>query len=382
MKFVLSVLFRIKEIQKESKKSFFFVLNDYLSLKKRKGLRFDEYDQFEFEKQDQQMKDSFLGQNEQRFYLDLLNPKKYYTIARNKYFSHLFLETVNIPKAQLHCYYNPEYRLDHNDGISYDYESTIQILKRKNIRECVIKTTESSHGDNVWVIRNILFTEEDCVLEKFNGETIHLSNLLRHEPLIFESIVRQTKQFEQFNQSSVNTVRFMTTLYPDGNVKIIGTFIKIGRAGTCVDNAGSGGNVDAAIDVETGKLQYVIQYDGFRRIKSITHHPDSGNILDGVQVDNWEAIKRKIIEFQKAMPYIKAIGWDIAITENGPWVIEMNDFWDRTGQMFIRKGWRREIRECYLAWKKIEDEGFVKYRFERQNNPLSLKELRKIVEWQ
>ena len=42
---------------------------------------------------------------------------------------------------------------------------------------------------------------------------------------------------------------------------------------------------------------------------------------------------------------------DIAITDKGPVVIEVNDFWDRTGQYFIRRGWRNEIRDCYLAWK-------------------------------
>ncbi len=374
-----SLLVFVNKIKKDSGRKYFYILHDYLSLKKRKGLKIEEYYQYELEKQDREMKESFLGENEQRFYLDLLNPKKYYTIARNKYFSHLFLETAHLPKAQLYCYYNPEYKLDRNERISYDYKSTIRILQEKKVQECVIKTTESSHGDNVWVIRKITFTEEDCILEKFNGQTLFLSKLLNYEPLIFESLIKQTKQFEQFNESSVNTVRFMTTLYPDGNVKIIATFIKIGRQGTCVDNAGNGGNVDAAIDTETGKLQYVIRYDGIRKVKPITHHPDSGNLLDGVQIENWEIVKKKIIGFQQAMPYLKAIGWDIAITGNGPVVIEMNEFWDRTGQMFIRRGWRKEIRACYRAWKELEDKGLVRYPFERQNNPLSVRKLNKIV---
>lgn len=60
-----------------------------------------------------------------------------------------------------------------------------------------------------------------------------------------------------------------------------------------------------------------------------------------------------MIGFQQAFPFCKAVGWDIAITDDGPVVIEANDFWDRTGQYFIRRGWRNEIRECYLAWKMM-----------------------------
>ena len=70
-----------------------------------------------------------------------------------------------------------------------------------------------------------------------------------------------------------------------------------------------------------------------------------------VVIDNWEAVKSEVIRFQQAFPYCKVAGWDIAITDEGPVVIEINDFWDRTGQFFIRKGWRNEIRDCYLAWK-------------------------------
>ena len=49
---------------------------------------------------------------------------------------------------------------------------------------------------------------------------------------------------------------------------------------------------------------------------------------------------------------MKAAGWDIAITDNGPVIVEVNDMWDRTGQLFIRRGWKPEIEECYNAWKK------------------------------
>ena len=144
----------------------------------------------------------------------------------------------------------------------------------------------------------------------------------------------------------------MTTLYPDGTARVIATWMKFGRVGKCVDNAGSGGNVDAAVDVETGRIYNVVQFDGWRKTKEIESHPDSGTQLNGVYIDNWQSIKEEVIKFQQAFPYCKAPGWDIAITDNGPVVIEVNDFWDRTGQYFIRRGWRNEIRECYMAWQK------------------------------
>ena len=326
-------------------------MKDYLALYETKGLTIDEYYDFEFENQDESFRKSFLGLNEQRYYIEYLNPVRYYSLARNKYLAHKMLEKTGVRKSELYCYFQPEATYITSDECAGDIQDVLKILQAKNVCSCVIKTTESSHGDNVWVIKAIDYDENEALMTRFDGQEIRLSEVLDKEPLVFESLVHQTKQFAAFNESSVNTVRFMTTLWPDGAARIIATFVKIGGAGKCVDNAGGGGNVDVCVDIETGEIKYAIQYDGWRNIKDIEKHPDSGNQLNGVIIENWEAIKSEVISFQQAFPYCKAAGWDIAITDDGPVVIEVNDFWDRTGQYFIRRGWRDEIRDCFLAWK-------------------------------
>lgn len=335
-----------------SKKEKGRIIEDYKVLFNTKGLTPDEYRDFEFEKQPEEFRQTFLGLNEQRFYLDYLNPVKYYSLARNKYLAHKMLEDTGVRKSALYCYYLPEARFVASEEKASNLNEVLYILKNKDVQSCVIKTTESSHGDNVWVIKDIEYKENDAVMTRFDGQELLLSSVLGREALIFESVIHQTKQFAAFNESSVNTVRFMTTLYPDGSARVIATFIKIGRAGKCVDNAGSGGNVDVCVDVETGEIKYAIQFDGWHKTKEIECHPDNGTQLNGVYIDNWQSIKEEVIKFQQAFPYCKASGWDIAITDNGPVVIEVNDFWDRTGQYFIRRGWRNEIRDCYLAWRE------------------------------
>ena len=350
---------------RESGKSFVFLFVDFVRLKKKIGVSIDEYYNFEFEKLGKEFRESFLSGVEQRPCLDLLNPKKYYAIARNKYFSHLFLEARGVKTSELYCYYNPEGSLQYGNT-AYDYNSVVKVLKEKQVQSCVIKSTETSYGNGVVVVDTIEYLNNVCVLHCFDGSVVELVSLLKYEPLIFESVVKQTKQIRNFNDSSVNTIRFMTTLYPSGEARIIATFIKIGRYGRCVDNAGKGGNVDAAVDVKTGKIYNTIQFNGYRNIKTITHHPDTGNLIEGVIIENWERIKEDVERFQRSMPFLKAIGWDIAITDDGPIVIEMNDYWDRTGQLFLRRGWKKEIQECYAQWRKLEGEGKVSYKMGRR----------------
>lgn len=355
------------------------ILFDYLHLHRTKGLNMDEYYEFEFENRSKEFRDSFLGLNEQRYYLDYLNPIKWYSIARNKFFAHKILENTGVKKSILYCYYQPEGIVFNSGEIASNIQDVIRILKNKNVQQCVIKCTETSHGEGVMVVKNIEYLNEDCKLHYFNGKEELLSNVLKEYPLLFEGLVQQTKQFVQLNESSVNTVRFMTALYPNGEARIIATFIKIGRAGKCVDNAGDGGNVDVCVDTETGEIKYAIQYDGWRKIKDIECHPDSGNQLNGIVIENWEKIKTEVIKFQQAFPYCKAAGWDIAITDEGPVVIEVNDFWDRTGQYFIRRGWRKEIKDCYKAWRKLNRDYDIMYR---KPNLLTKKHLKKISSYE
>ena len=349
----------------------FFVVFDYCKLYKKKRLNMDEYYEYEFEKCSNEFRESFLGMKEQGFYLKTLNPIKYYTLARNKYLAHLCLEKAGIPMPELLGYYNP-----YNEKANEDFAKQLIHLQENNQIPFVIKATESSHGEGVYVVKSLSIENEDICLNLINGEKVSLNHVLRHkDELIVEDLVEQTEQFKSFNKTSVNTVRFMTTLYPDGEARVIATFIKIGRDGAYVDNAGAGGNIDANIDVETGEINKVIKFSGFRNTQKIDCHPDTGLRLEGVIIDNWEEIKSKVISYQKAFPFVKAAGWDIAITDDGPVVIEVNDSWDRTGQLFIQRGWKNEIKDCFNAWDRIGYKPIV----ERWINNRTTNELNKLI---
>ena len=144
----------------------------------------------------------------------------------------------------------------------------------------------------------------------------------------------------------------MTALYPNQEVKMLAAFIKIGRAGSCVDNAGSGGNVDCAVDCNTGRLYNALQFNSWEDVISIEKHPDSGIQLNGMIIEHWDEIKTKVMSWQSQIPYLKTIGWDVALTDDGPVVVEINNWWDTTGQLFLGKGWAPLVKDCYDAWVK------------------------------
>ena len=371
------VLSQLKQVAKESGKPVFKIVSEYMGLRQRKCLYWNEYYNFEFDRQSREFQDDFLGGREQGVYLELLNPFKYYILARNKFLAHLVLEQAGIPTPELYCYYSPENGVAVEGKTGFDVLSVKRILEGKQVAECVVKATEGSHGDNVFAVNRIKYEDEDALFDLSDGTQKRLSALLGHSPLLFEQKIRQTQQLSCFNPSSVNTIRFMTTLMPTGEAKVIATFIKIGRSGAFVDNAGGGGNVDAGINVATGEIYGAIEFNSFRKTRPIDCHPDTKAQLNGVVIEHWEEICTRLCHFQQRLPFLKAIGWDVAITDAGPVIIEINDFWDTTGQLFIQSGWRKEIRECYSAWKEYSRQYNVHYGMGR-TSPASVSLIKKV----
>lgn len=339
----------LNKIQRESRINKVSLFVDFVSLRKKKISR-REYGNYRMYSQSKVFRDNFLSYTQAEEYWTILNPKQYACLARNKFLTYCLLNHSNIPTSELYVYYNPEQSVM-TEMLAYDYDSVRFILETKKVVSCVVKpASDSAHGIGVFVCKNVIFSDNDCMLVKQDGMQLSLKTVLGKIPLLFESVISQTEQFSLFNSSSVNTVRFMTALYPNGEVKIITTFAKIGRAGSDVDNAGGGGNVDCAIDVETGRIYNVIEFGSWQDIQKISCHPDSGVQMDGIIVNDWQYIKSKVLEFQARIPYLKTIGWDVAITDNGPVIVEINNWWDTTGQLFIGRGWKNEIEDCYNAW--------------------------------
>jgi len=135
-----------------------------------------------------------------------------------------------------------------------------------------------------------------------------------------EELICQSEATKQWNPSSVNTVRVPTFLNSEGFF-VCSPVFRTGRAGFCVDNAGSGGII-AVVDANTG----VLYTDGISEEgRFYEKHPDSGLSFKGWQIPRWNELM-SIVEdvHKKCMPHHLYIGWDFALTDDGWVLIEGN----------------------------------------------------------
>ena len=139
------------------------------------------------------------------------------------------------------------------------------------------------------------------------------------EDIIIQRPVRQHPSLAQLNVSSVNTIRVMSFLTA-GGVKILSRIVRIGQAGSRVDNASSGG-LTCGITEKGVLKKYAYNQKGNRT----EEHPDSHIRFENLKIEGVEKIDRVIQNIHCRLPHFRLISWDFSIDETGePVLIEAN----------------------------------------------------------
>ena len=247
-------------------------------------------------------------------------------INQDKFYFYLFLSRLGVRTPKVFCfiknktllYADKKYNIDKSDPI---------IDQLKNIfsedLDAFAKPSNGMLGRGVFrllVKDGIIYVNGE---KKSVDELIDM--LLSADYLVQERIVQHEKM-SALCPSSVNTIRLQTVMDKDGNVIPFGPGVRIGREGSLVDNWALGG-VFVGIDSETEKLKDI----GILKPKygtKVTEHPDTHVSFKGYDVPYYKKAEQMVVDLHKLMYRSHSIGWDIAITENGPVIIEGNDRWE------------------------------------------------------
>ena len=198
---------------------------------------------------------------------------------------------------------------------------------------------KSSQGGGGKYIKIFNLKQENVNAQVLKDEAV------AHHYDIMEEFVQQHEDLQRLSPNSLNTVRFITQLKNDGTVDVVGASLRMGILKN-TDNLSSGG-ITCKIDVETGKLDSKgYAFDITQPLCEV--HPVSGIALVGFQVPHWDKVKAMCIKAASKYDDNKSVGWDVAIKQDGPLLIEGNHDWGaRVWQMPAGRGMKK-ILEKYL----------------------------------
>lgn len=161
---------------------------------------------------------------------------------------------------------------------------------------------------------------------------------------LVEQVIEQHEVLEQISPGCVNSVRINAARDKKGTVRLIGACLKCGGAGATADNFHSGG-VAYPVGLESGEVTGPGRNN--TDIIDYTRHPGSEVYMPGLQIPYWKAVKECVLQAMECMPELGYVGWDIAVTPDGPEIIEGNCHWPGGNIIqFDKKGKYPIVKEC------------------------------------
>lgn len=141
--------------------------------------------------------------------------------------------------------------------------------------------------------------------------------------------------------SSVNTLRLITVRDRSGTRPFSQPMLRIGFGGSVVDN-GTAGGIQVFADPDTGRLRGpgIMLRGG-----TVSHHPDTGIAIDGFEIPCYAEAVELAVRLHRAMPALHTIGWDLAITPDGPVFIEGNDNWAAGLRIGLEPGFKQAFTQ-------------------------------------
>ena len=290
-----------------SGKNKIYLFFDMLHCMKRYGAGYKDYVIFEFWNLDAKQRDTYLTRFRSKKLMMFMNDHSYAHIFNNKNeFNKVFKDFIGRECLDLETATDEE--------VKHFFDTRKKIFAKMKDLSCGIGC-------------------ELLETEKFADSDAFLSYIKEKHFATIEDVIENHPDVAKMYPYSVNTMRMMTMIDAKGEPHVIYAVFKMGRDGRVVDNYGLHGPVD----LETGEFLYPAHSGDTTAGKHYTEHPNTHQPLIGYHVPYMKEAVQMVKKAALVLPQMRYIGWDVAITPNGPAIIEGNnycahDFWQLPGQ--------------------------------------------------
>lgn len=274
-----------------------------------------------------------------RDYMNRLSLDVPICILRNKFLFGIVAKALHIPTPNNIgiIEYDRLYLLDqhvYTDLKKYVLLNTVDVFMKSINGEC---------ADGVY---HVIFDKGNILIDDVKSSYDELLDITKRGKFIIQEKIKQGKALSALHPDSINTIRVETVYNKKENkIEILPPLLRVGTGKHNVDNWAVGG-LAIGIDVEKGCLRNYGFYKPTYGTKAYVH-PDTNVVFEGYDIpylsDAIELAKR----FHSYFTDIHSIGWDIAITEDGPCFVEGNDNWEISLVQVCSRGLTPEFKRLF-----------------------------------
>ncbi len=202
---------------------------------------------------------------------------------------------------------------------------TMQEIPMERVRDIdfdhFVKSATGGSGRGIFSLRSM---EAGLSLDGKPIEVAELVAMIAKGFYIIQRRVEQHPDIAKINPTSINSLRILT-IQTENGVKPMAASMRFGGGKSVVDNISVGG-MCVGVDMQSGRLKGPGCY---KAAKATPTHPYSGVKFDGVDIPYYAEALDMVTRLHTQVFYgMHSVGWDIALTPEGPVVVEGNDNWN------------------------------------------------------
>jgi len=277
-----------------------------------------DYFYFRFYKLSKKERSSYMGTGYKYEYDLIMNPTSQRSILQNKLeFFEAFHPFINHGMCRI-------------EDLEANNEFAKKVLNNPSGKVAV----KDAHGQCGWGV-------EILNLKDVNREDM-ISYMRKKGFNMVEVFIQQHNDLAKLSDTGLNTIRIITQLNANDEVEHIGPTLRI-TVNSAVDNMAMG-NIAAPIDVKTGKVKSEGVYQDITKGQE-TEHPITHTPIVGFQIPFWEDVLKLTSEAALYNKNNRSIGWDVAITNHGPSLLEGNHNWCKLlWQLPLQEGRKSDLQ--------------------------------------
>lgn len=142
---------------------------------------------------------------------------------------------------------------------------------------------------------------------------------------LFQEVLRPDPAIAEVTGGRLCGLRIVVLNGGAGGPRMHRAILKVTAKGNVRDNFhhGATGNLLAKIDPATGRIEHLIK-GGWPWPAVEERHPDTGLTMKGFELPRWREAVSLTLKAAAAFPGARLQGWDVALTDRGPVLLEIN----------------------------------------------------------
>lgn len=279
-------------LEQTSGKSRTYIKIDMIKNFLQRGCSYTDYFRGDYIHATKEEKDTFVTAKSFRQILHYLNNPNYVTILEDK--------------LVFNKYYKEYLKRDYIDLKKSSKEEFKKFLKDKDVVFGKVLDGEGGHGITKIIVKD---EKPDELYDR----------LRKNKQFLVEEAIKQCKEINEMNPNVVASFRIITLL-KDGKVHLVNNALRINQDKSNV--IGCTNDLYFSLG-EDGKISSNV-IDDYGTVYE--KHPLTGKKFKDVVIPGVKEAFEMCKEAHLDLPEVRYIGWDIAFTDNGPVMVEGNDY--------------------------------------------------------